>query len=299
MSSTYCLPFESVTAEKTKLARRGLRGALEVRTSLSTPLDRPICVYDLAEKARVEVKFRAEKSLGGLYENTSKTILIPSFRPPGRKAFTCAHELGHWHFGDGVTVDEIHQIEHWHSDSPKEQLANHFAAGFLMPYEAVERAFSRRSWNLERPSEVQVFVIASQLGVGYSTLIHHLRWSMRRISEARSSLLLETTPKIIRNRLLGHEKSSNLVVADRKWESVPVDLSVGDYALLPEGTELIESPNVTETKSANKAVAVLAVRPGIGRLFSQTTGWSSFVRVSRKNYCGRSKFRHLEDTDDN
>ena len=45
-------------------------------------------------------------------------------------------------------------------------------------------------------------------------------------------------------------------------------------------------------------VAVRGVTPGIGRLILDRTGWSAFVRVSRRDYVGRNKYRHLEEIDD-
>jgi len=37
---------------------------------------------------------------------------------------------------------------------------------------------------------------------------------------------------------------------------------------------------------------------GVGQLHDEQTGWSSYVRVRKRSYIGRSIFRHLEDPDD-
>lgn len=298
MSLTSFEHLEIVTSDHLRLARMGLRGALEVRMRFDIPSWKPICIYDMAEKAGVEVKFCPEKSLGGMYENVSKTILISSFRPPGRKAFTCAHELGHWHFNDGVSVDEIHEIENWHDKSPKEQLANHFAAGILMPHAAVYRAFSRRGWDPSNPSDIQVFTVAGQLGVGYSTLVQHLRWSLDSISNSTASRLLQSNPKEIRLKILGHSNSQNLIMVDGQWESTSVDLEVGDFAFLHPGVAADSCANLATVESRPDGKIVSATRSGITQIRNHQTGWSAFVRVSRKNYCGRSKFRHLEEVED-
>lgn len=293
-------PYESVTSERTRIARHALRGSLELRMKLRIPFWRPVCVYDLAKRAGIEVKFCQEKSLGGMYDNASKTILIPAFRPAGRQSFTCAHELAHWYFGHGVSVDEIYEIDNWHAAAPKELIANHFAAGLLMPSKAVERIFTVRGWDISCPTDIQTFVAAGQLGVGYSTLVNHLYWSMNKIVKEVFDRLDSSQPKHIRARLLGHENSQHLVVADRYWEAVAIDLAIGDVALLPPGTKLAGCRNIETCSYEVAELAVVAVQSGICRVTNAEIGWSSYVRVCRKNYCGRSSFRHLEEvTDDN
>ena len=56
----------------------------------------------------------------------------------------------------------------------------------------------------------------------------------------------------------------------------------------PEG-ECIETSSDVEQGRLFRAV-----KPGIGRL-EATTSWSAFVRVSRREYVGRSLYRHWEE----
>ena len=64
--------------------------------------------YDLAETLGIEVRFADIPSMEGmLYCNPDPAIIVSSLRLPGRRAFTCAHELGHFHSGDGTTIDEL------------------------------------------------------------------------------------------------------------------------------------------------------------------------------------------------
>jgi hypothetical protein len=41
-----------------------------------------------------------------------------------------------------------------------------------------------------------------------------------------------------------------------------------------------------------------ANRPGITRAQCGKFDWAKFVRVSRREYCGWSRYRHLEQTED-
>src|SRR5258707_13572991 len=104
------------------LARQGLRGALETRRQAKVSKAEPICVYDLAERLGVEVKFCSGNSFGGMFAKASKTVLVPALRPPGRQAFTCGHELGHWYFGHGTHIDDLNAIEQHSGGAPQERL---------------------------------------------------------------------------------------------------------------------------------------------------------------------------------
>ena len=104
------------------LARRALRGALEVRKKAGLSLSLPICIYDLAgETLKVEVRFQAGPSFGGMYAKETQTILVPSERPAGRRAFTCAHELGHWYFKHGTRLEDLIEQESWELEEEEEE----------------------------------------------------------------------------------------------------------------------------------------------------------------------------------
>src|ERR1039457_6825775 len=111
-----------------ELAREGFRGALETRRRVKVAKIDPVCVYDAAEKLGVEVKFCSGDSFGGMYVKTSQTILVPAMRPPGRQAFTCAHELGHWYFRHGNRIEIFDDLQNSSNEDPEERLANFFAA---------------------------------------------------------------------------------------------------------------------------------------------------------------------------
>jgi Zn-dependent peptidase ImmA (M78 family) len=279
-----------------EIAREALRGALDIRRRVSASNSQPICVYDTAEQLGIEVIFRPETSLGGLYSKTAQVILIPTHRPPGRQAFTCAHEVGHWFFGHGTGIDEIGDLERYHEDDPKERLVDIFASYLLMPPWAVREAYDRRKWKISNCTPKQAYTIAGQLGVGYETLVQHLRLSLNLISSHHAEQLLKITPKQLRHSVLGHDCAPHLVIADDSWSHVALDLRVGDVAIIPTSTNL-EGGSVAIVGSHELGQLIQARQPGISRAESPNQSWAFFIRVSRKDFIGRSTYRHLEDPD--
>lgn len=276
--------------------RQGVRGALEVRLKCQVKNDRPICIYDIADQLGLEVKFCAGKSFGGMYAKALRTILVPTLRPPGRRAFTCAHELAHWFFNHGNRIDDPLMMEQASDDDPDEQLAHTFASYILMPPWAVKKAFDRRGWNPKCCSPLQIYMIAINLGVGYSTLIQHMSYALRLISQQQAHSLLKTTPKQIRMSMIPNDEIRHLVIADYFWSDVPIDIQVGDMAILP-GDAHIDAANVEILGPHELGIIVRGLRSGIGRIESLDRSWASFIRVSKKDYEGRCRYRHLEDPD--
>lgn len=278
-------------------AREALRGALEVRRSAGVRKTQPVIVYDLAHRLQIEVRFAGGGSFGGMYERLSQTILVPSLRPPGRRAFSCAHEMGHWHFEHGTRVDSADDFDHMEEKPPDERLANLFAGFLLMPPWAVEAQFAARGWLPLTATPLQIYVIAGVLGVGYATLAQHLCWSMRVIDRSRLDFLLRTTPKRLRRNLLGHDEVRHAVIADGQWPThLPIDLQVGEGAIVPADSE-VDGACVEVRADLEAGRFVLAVAPGVGRIESARERWAVFTRVSRQDFIGRSIYRHLEAND--
>lgn len=279
-------------------ARQALRGALEVRKRVFASTSEPICVYDTAEQLGLEVIFRPENSLGGIYSKAAQVILIPAHRPPGRQAFTCAHEIGHWYYGHGTGIDEINDLEQYSENKPEERLADLFASYLLMPPWAVNEAYARRGWSPSNSTPIQIYTVAGQLGVGYQTLVQHLRYSLRLISSTHAQQLLKTTPKQLRSSLLGSDTARHLLIVDNAWTKVAIDLQVGELAVLPTNVRL-EGGSVNAVGSHTLGLIIEGCAPGITRVESHDKLWAAFIRVSRKDFTGRSIYRHLEDPDDN
>lgn len=278
------------------LARSALRGALEVRRRGKISKDAPLCVFDLAERLGLEVRYCAGSSFEGMYAKGSNVILVPSLRPPGRQAFTTAHEMGHWHFGHGSRIDEVPEFAPDQKNDPEEWLANLFAAYLLMPSWAVEAALQRRNLDVTACSAAELYGVACELGVGFDTLLKHLRWSLRLITPARLDELGRVTPKAIREQLIGNITTKHLVVADSIWTPGNIDLQVGHVALLPSNT-VVEGAQVAVLGDLPSGRLVRAEKPGLARVFLEGASWAKFIRVSRSDFQGRSLYRHLEDPD--
>jgi Zn-dependent peptidase ImmA (M78 family) len=252
----------------------------------------------LAEALGVEVKFWPVASMEGMYvKGEPGVITISSERPWGRRAFTCAHELGHHVFGHGTRVDE-YLAQGQRPDDPEEWLADHFAGSLLMPRAAVERAFQLRGWEAGSCTPLQAFVVSGQLGVGYTTLAQHLLWSLKMISVSQAEQLQKISLAQFRRELLGEDSTTRLLLVDRFWGSVAIDLQVGEQAILPRGVQ-VEQKVVSVLREVDAGLLVQGRLSGTEQTRVPETPWSAFIRVSRARYVGRSMFRHMEDPDDN
>ena len=283
-----------------ELARQAQRAAAETRRLAGVGRDLPICVFDMAEKLGLEVKFRPETSLEGMYSRGNPSvILVPALRPPGRQAFSCAHELGHHVMGHGTKVDEyLADGRETGRDEPEEGLANSFAAHLLMPVAAVRRAFASRGWDWDASTPEQAFVASCYLGVGYDALINHMHWALRLIGPAQRDKLQRYSPKQLRLSLLGEAIAGQMVLVDNAWVGRCVDLSAGDRAILPAGVRM-EGRSIRVLAAGVSRTIVEGVRPGVSRLESGDGAWAVYVRVARRDYVGRNRFRFDEDPDEN
>ena len=84
-------------------------------------------------------------NMAGMYQRGLPPRIHLSARPLQRRAYNCAHELGHHVFGHGSSIDELREdakSQPW--DDPKEFLADTFAGFILMPIIGLRRAFSVR-----------------------------------------------------------------------------------------------------------------------------------------------------------
>ena len=283
--------------DRRAIARQAMGAALRMRRSVGYGLDHAVCVYDLAEKLGVEVRFLDLPSMEGMYTSASSpTIIVSSLRPPGRRAFTCAHELSHHHRRDGVDIYEL--VEQWDKPrfDPKEFAADCFAGALLMPKLAVSKAFAVRGWSMEECTPEQTFMVAGYFGVGYTTLVHHLRSALQILPDSRARALLKVSPRKAQSLLLGWQTPQSVVVVDAHWTGRAVDVEEGNLIFVrgganPEGACIETLPEVEHGRLFR------AVKPGIGRL-ETSTSWSAFVRVSRRDYVGRALYRHWEEVGD-
>jgi Zn-dependent peptidase ImmA (M78 family) len=278
------------------LAKQALEKSLEIREEHGYDFRSPLCVYELAEKARVTVRFIDDVSMEGVYAALAKPkILISSLRPASRRAFTCAHELGHHFFGHGSTIDELQDAANSGQFQPNEFLANTFAGFLLMPAQAVNRAFSSRGIGITSATPEQIYTVACSFGVGYETLIGHLEYSLKLLTSDSGAVLRKAKLPKIRERILNRTTPDHLIIADRHHMHSTLDAEAGNLVLLPQGAisdgdqiELIE-----QTPNGN---LYRAIRPGVARATLAAETWAVMVRVSRFQYAGLAQYRHLEET---
>ncbi len=277
------------------LAREALERSLEVRDGHNYDYRSPLCVYELCDKARVRVRFVDDVSMEGVYAALAKpSIILSSLRPLTRRAFTCAHELGHHVFGHGSTIDELKDEAECEAFNPVEFLVEAFAGYLLMPAQGVKRAFSSRKIRMESATPEEIYTVASSFGVGYKTLIGHLAYGLKYIPRERAEKLCKTNLPKIREQILAAPAREQLVIADRHHTMGTLDAEVGNLVLLPEGTET-ESDQIQPVKDVARGRVFRAVRPGLARV--EADGFGVIVRVSRMQYAGLARYRHLEETD--
>ncbi|MBE2205717.1 MAG: ImmA/IrrE family metallo-endopeptidase [Chthoniobacterales bacterium] len=279
-----------------KLARIGLRSALDTRQEANTSWSDPICIYDFVERMGTEVWFVGGASFAGMYAKGYGRLFVPAERPVGRKAFTCAHELAHLRFDHGSRVEEL-EFDRSDNEVPDEMLANIYAAHLLMPRQAVETAFSRRNSPPEKAGPIDFYCVANQLGVGYETLLKHMHWSLRMIEYAKLQELLAVSPKDIRKILLGRDGSPHLIFATEHWHKVAIDLEIGDYAIIPRNAQL-NGPSAKLVGICSYGQVVEGVKTGISQAMICEGDWAAMIRVSRRQFAGRCIYRHMEDSDE-
>jgi Zn-dependent peptidase ImmA (M78 family) len=287
---------------RTDLAKQALEKSLEIREEYGYDFRSPLCVYELAEKARVTVRFIDDVSMEGVYAALVKPkILISSLRPPVRRVFTCAHELAHHFFGHGSTIDELQDEAASGEFQPNEFLADAFAGFLLMPAQGVKRAFSSRGLDITTATPEQMYGVACSFGVGYETLIGHLEYSLKMLGAARTTILRKMKLPKIRKRILKSDISGHLIVVDRHYLPATVDaesgndVEPGNLLLLPEDATS-DGDQIELIERSSNGTLYRAVRPGLARATLPTNNSGVVVRVSQFQYAGLARYRHLEET---
>lgn len=272
--------------------RNAAKKALSVRKKASIPLNCAFCIFDLSEKFGVEVKFSDIKSFDGAFFKKSKTILVSTYRPEVRIRFTCAHELGHYFFEHGDHFDELVEKV----DSPEgryeERLCDAFASFLLMPKTTVFHGFNNIKVKVNDAHSVDFFKISNWLGVGYTTIIKHLRFGLNAIDHNHYNRVIKVPLDEIKYEFTGLKLPGNLIVVDKNWIERPIDLQCGDFLLI-DGKGRVEG-NFSKVESSKKNLW-LAEKTGLCRLKMESPDKSLIVRVRRKEYVGRAIFRNLEE----
>jgi Zn-dependent peptidase ImmA (M78 family) len=280
------------------LATQAMQVAIATRAKAKLNQHGPICIYGLCETLGVMVRFNNINMEGMYQRGAPPRIHLSARRPLPRRAYNCAHELGHHIFGHGSSIDELRENAKDHPwEDPEEFLADTFAGFTLMPIMGLRRAFALRGWTSETATPTQMFTIACEFGVGYYTLLTHLSVGVNMISRARAAVLQRITPKTLRGDILGIMTPEPLIVADRHHAGPTLDAEVKMLLLLPPGTETTDSSLAYERDLAEGRL-FRAVRPGIVQVSADSGAWAAFVRVAPEAYVGLAQYRHLEEDQD-
>lgn len=277
------------------LILQAAQAASAVREEAGCDQFAPVDPYAIARALGIEVRF-VEFSMEGFYiKGTPPRILLSAFRPLARRAFTCAHEVGHHHFGHGSTLDVLQEDDRDATDQPDEVLAQSFAGFLLLPSIGIRGAFKRRGWSIPEADPQQIHAVASEFGVGYSTLVSHLAIGLRDLPNTRRTELDRWNPKRIRRALLGYDEDAALTILDAQSRATAVDLEVGQLIALPVGIELT-GPRFRRVSTRAGFDFYRALSAGVTEIENGNTNLQ--LRVAKAAFVGRAIFRHLEDFDD-
>jgi len=235
-------------------------------------------------------------SLEGLYlvDGKAGQINVCANRPSGLQRFIAAHELGHHVFGHGAMIDrELDYNERFSSFPEDEKLAEVFARFLLMPLRAVHSGFKGIGSVLGHLQPVDVFRVSCWLGVGYGTLLHQMRFSLRMLEPRDFERLAKTKPQQIKALLEpshGHYGRDELWPLDGTWNGLRVHARVGDVF-----TGIGEDPPSLLT--ATGAVGYRAESVGEARCGLKGGGCVT-LSIARNPYVGLYQYRYLPEVED-
>jgi hypothetical protein len=194
-------------------------------------------------------------------------------------------------FGHGEMVDEL--AERRSSAKvvdPREQEADGFGANLLMTPIAMDAAFAKRNIAREHLSPREAYCVASYFQVGYTTLIRHLQLSLRRVSWSQADNLVRRPVREIRSEIIGQPCPNHLVIVDDFWnERAPLDCEVGDFIALPRPIQFDEVL-LGPIRTSGPMFLLEAMFPG-QLIVALSPSRQIRVRIARKQYTGRLKFR--------
>jgi Zn-dependent peptidase ImmA (M78 family) len=266
--------------------------ALRTRKYLSATANSPICPYNLADAMGFDIRFVKISSFEGMYLADENMILVSAERPEGRKSFTCAHELGHHVLEHGTIIDEI--IESG-SNKEIEREADFFAAMLLMPLSVVKRAAHDIGINFDTITHEQIYILSKYLGVSYAAMNYQMHFNLKLINYAIYEQLKKVNLREVKNKLLPNKTDGEIFIVSGWWQGRAIDVAVGDSIVVDNFSEL-EGLAILKITDALNSNVFEAVKLGIAKI-SNTTGWSAFVRVSRKQFVGMYQFMHEEEVE--
>ncbi len=280
--------------ERRRLAIIAAKEAERVRSLAQLSRSAAADAIEVAIQCGCEVVFKSLPSLEGMYSPQVPAIILGSERPAGRRAFTCAHELGHHVFNHGTNIEEISNDT---NNSADELLADMFAAFLLMSQTAVLRTLKDRGWTASTLQPEQAYRLANFFGVGYGTIISHMEWSLKIMPTEHAEQLRKTQPKQIKSSF-NTATSSEVIFVDYFWRHRAVDLEIGDTLVLPPNTCIDPGNQLKLIIQDNDFMICRAEKTGISRAFNIEKEWAVNMRICRKNYEGFAQYRFLEESED-
>jgi len=275
---------------------QAIKASLECRLKYRISLDRPCDVYELITQHGLDLRFMEVTSLEGLYlaDGAAGQINVCAHRPSGMQRFIAAHELGHHIFGHGAMIDrELDYKERFSSFSSDEKLAEVFARFLLMPLRAVHTGFKNIGAVLGHLEPSDVFRVSCWLGVGYTTLLHQIRFSLKMIEQQQFERLIKTKPQQIKELIAPPDRPygrGELWPVDVHWDAQRLHIRVGDVVdgLAENSSSLLFSLGSSRYRAENVGETTCPIKGG----------GSAMLSIARNPYVGLYKYRYLPEVED-
>lgn len=281
-----------------KLALQAATRAQLVRAKCNIAQGSAIDPISVAVKRGCEVRFMSLPSLEGVYSPIpTPVIVLGSQRPSGRRAYTCAHELGHHEFEHGTRIEELNSGQPRKEKVPDEFLADMFAAFLLMSQGSIRRALKEYDIQLQEIEPMQIFRLASYFGVGYGALINHMTWTLKLLNSQQMKNLLRIQPKELKAQFDGTPQSE-VVIVDEFWRDRTADLEIGDILVLHRGAVLDNGSRLVPNGTIDDWQTYKAISKGYMRAFDERRKWAINIRISSKQYEGLAQYRFLDDPEE-
>lgn len=218
------------------------------------------------------------------------TAMISSLRPEVRQRFTCAHELGHHILGDGENIDPVEAANSSRNRDEVEKSADLFAGFMLMPSSLIRSLFRDLNSDIETASPYEFLAVASALGVGYTTLLAQLVYSLKFLSRSRHTELMALSPQGIRRELGIDDATKPVLILDKCWRGRPLDLPLNGY--------LFVRHCATESLPLDALRQVGSVRDGqifkaktVGTFPARVNNSDSEIRIYPARFAGLARHR--------
>lgn len=278
------------------LARTALAAALKIRQNANIGMTDPLSIYELCTAMGIEVQFANISMEGNYIPGSNPRFLISSLRPAVRRAFTCAHELGHHVFGHGFKLDELIENRDCVDKPPEEFIADCFAASLLMPALGVRKSLKQRNWKAQELTPEQLYTIACDFGVGYRTLATHLSAGMQLIRYEQTQEFIKTKLPAIRRAFVGDLECRRLIVIDQHSLTSTIECEVGDHLLIDAPVSPLNDSLQALSPVSSKQL-FFAARRGVNSLKTPDGKIFKHVRVMSHQFIGLSRYLYLPDPD--